>query len=107
MAGPQWDGPMDAAFAARAYSAGKGVPMTEDALLEVAKRIRNLERAYMVREGLRKEDDKLSKRFFEPVPDGRYKGEKIDYAEMEEAKSEYYALWGWDTETGKPLPIKR
>jgi aldehyde:ferredoxin oxidoreductase len=88
---------------AELYSAGKGVEMTLESLMEAAHRVHTLERAFSVREGLTRDQDTLPRRFFqEPVSDGPFKGEKIDPAKLEEMKTDYYALQGWDPATGVP-----
>jgi aldehyde:ferredoxin oxidoreductase len=95
--------PMTPEKYAELYSAGKGIELTLEVLMEAAHRIHTLERAYCVREGLTRDDDTLPRRFLqEPVPGGPFKGEKIDPAKLEEMKTEYYALRGWNPATGVP-----
>jgi aldehyde:ferredoxin oxidoreductase len=95
--------PMTPEKLAELCSAGKGVEVTAESLLEAAHRVHTLERAFCMREGLTRADDTLPKRFFEePVPEGPYKGEKIDPVKLEKMKTEYYTLQGWDPETGVP-----
>ncbi len=100
--GPQGLMALDAAYAAELYTAGKGVQVSSETLYEAAERTRNLERAFEIREGITRYDDKLPKRFFEPITDGASKGEKIDPVKLEEMKTEYYMLRGWNPETGVP-----
>jgi aldehyde:ferredoxin oxidoreductase len=70
-----------------------------------AERIWNVMRAFAVREGLRRKDDSLPKRFLtEPIPDGPSKGMVITPEMLEKMKEEYYQLRGWDRETGIPTP---
>jgi aldehyde:ferredoxin oxidoreductase len=70
-----------------------------------AERIWNVIRAFAVREGLRRKDDALPKRFLtEPIPDGPSKGMVITPEMLEKMKDEYYQLRGWDRETGIPTP---
>ncbi|MDY0043000.1 MAG: aldehyde ferredoxin oxidoreductase C-terminal domain-containing protein, partial [Desulforhabdus sp.] len=42
-------------------------------------------------------------RYFEPMPVGRYKGEKIEPQMLDLMLDEYYQLHGWDQATGIPL----
>ena len=63
-------------------------------------RIVNIERAFNVREGIRRSDDTLPRRFREEVlPEGPSKGTVF---EQEPMLDEYYAERGWDKETGIP-----
>jgi aldehyde:ferredoxin oxidoreductase len=56
-----------------------GVKVNEEEMLTVAERVHNVERAYSCREGLDRKDDRLIGKWAnEPVPNGPYKGEKID-----------------------------
>ena len=58
-----------------------------------------------IREGLTAEDDKLPERFFQPKS-GALADKPLDHEKMEEAKSYYYTLMGWDSKTGVPLKEK-
>jgi len=70
-----------------------------------AERIWNVIRAFAVREGLRRKDDSLPKRFLtEPIPDGPSKGMVVTPEMLESMKDEYYQIRGWDRETGIPTP---
>jgi len=87
---------------ARAFSACTGIRIRPDDLMSAANRIRTLERAYNLREGLKKENDTVSKRFFkEALKDGPWRGEILDEERFEKMKKEYYALRGWDS-NGEP-----
>ena len=62
-------------------------------------------RAFAVREGLRRKDDTLPRRFLtEPIPDGPSKGMVITEEMLEIMKDEYYGVRGWDGSTGIPTP---
>jgi len=77
-----------------------GFDFTEEGIFEIGQRIVNLERAYIVREGVRRRDDYLPARFLkEPLPDGHSKGAVF---EMEPILNEYYAERKWDLRTGIP-----
>lgn len=74
--------------------------MSSAEVRRVGERIVNLERAFIVREGIRRRDDSLPKRFREePLPEGASKGTVFDQEPM---LDEYYAERGWDRETGIP-----
>ena len=77
-----------------------GLHFTEDIMSEIGERIVNLERAYIVREGIRRKDDYLPERFLkEPLPDGNSKGAIF---KMEPMLNEYYKERGWNLKTGIP-----
>ncbi|MBA7646252.1 putative oxidoreductase YdhV [subsurface metagenome] len=67
----------------------------------VAERILTILRLINIREGLTAEDDKLPGRFFQ-LKSGALADKPLDREKMEEAKSYYYALMGWDPKTGIP-----
>jgi aldehyde:ferredoxin oxidoreductase len=82
-------------------SAVLGKKITWEELSRKAERVINLERAVIVREGIRKKDDELPRRFLEdPVPSGPTKGQLCKIAD--EFIDEYYSQRGWDLETGIP-----
>lgn len=65
--------------------------------------MRTLERAYEVGEGLTRDTDKLPKMFVDnPIKAGPLKGVVLESDKLEEMKSKYYALRGWDVKTGAP-----
>lgn len=85
--------------AAEAVEATTGLHFTEEGMFEIGERIVNLERAYLVQEGITRKDDYLPARFLkEPLPDGGSKGATF---EIEPMLDEYYAERGWD-ENGIP-----
>ncbi len=70
-----------------------------------AERIWNVIRAFAVREGMRRKDDTLPRRFLiEPIPDGPSKGMVISEEMLEKMKDDYYEFRGWDKATGIPTP---
>jgi len=75
-----------------------GMNMTGGDLLEAADRLINLERLYNLREGLKREDDTVPKRYFEEVsePVGLVGGNKIDREKFSKMLDEFYDLHGWD-----------
>lgn len=65
-------------------------------MLNIAERVYNLERAFSCREGMgRKDDHLIGKWAEEPVPNGPFKGERIDPVKWEEMLDDYYRLRGW------------
>lgn len=84
-----------------------GKDLEVDQVLKVSERVRNLERMFDVRQGLRRSDDALPKKFFEePLRKGRYEGAVLDREKFEQMKDEYYELRGWDKSTGIPTREK-
>ena len=82
-----------------------GMDVTTGEAELTAERIWNVIRAFAVREGLRRKDDTLPKRFLtEPIPDGPSKGMVITEETLEKMKDEYYEIRGWDRATGIPTP---
>ncbi len=80
--------------AAEIAEAATGLHFTEEGMIEIGERIVNLERAYLVREGIRRRDDCLPARFLkEPLPDGASKGAIFKIKPM---LDEYYVERGWD-----------
>ncbi|RLF22133.1 MAG: aldehyde:ferredoxin oxidoreductase [Thermoprotei archaeon] len=81
-----------------------GINMSVDDIMKVGERIVNVERAYIVRKGIRRSDDMLPRRFLrEPMPKGPSAGHTI---ELERMLDEYYRARGWDPETGIPTVEK-
>ncbi len=80
------------------FSLATGVEMDEKAMLTAAARIYNVERAFLVREGMTRKDDVLSGKWgSEPIPDGPCKGERIDPEKFDKLLDEYYQVRGWDS----------
>jgi len=75
-----------------AYATGKN--LTENELNVYSQRVDTLIRAYNIREGLRRKDDKLPKFLFETASP-RF-GFKLDQERFDALLNEYYELRGWD-----------
>ncbi len=89
---------------AEMLSAAIGISYTIEDLHVIAERGNHIERAFNVREGLRRSWDTLPKRLLkESVQSGPTKGQIV---ELETLLNDYYALSGWDIESGIPLPEK-
>jgi aldehyde:ferredoxin oxidoreductase len=90
----------------RLINAVTGWNLTLEDVERIGERIWNLERAFNVREGVRREQDCLPYRVMhEPVPDGLHKGMHCPPAELDAMLDAYYALRGWTAE-GVPTPEK-
>ncbi len=87
---------------AKYYSAVTGVPSSEEHLRTLGRRIWNLTRAFNVREGFARKDDTLPDKMAKsPLPSGKTQGKAVSKESFERMLSEYYSLWGWDSD-GKP-----
>jgi aldehyde:ferredoxin oxidoreductase len=84
------------------YEAVTGLPMTrKEWTFERGLRILELQRAMLLLGGpdvrwCGDRDDVNPERFYEPLPDGPYKGRKADRKEVEDYKKRYYRAVGWD-----------
>jgi len=82
---------------ANLYSAATGIETDVQFLLLAAERVINIERAFGCREGLRKKDDEMPRRFIEEeIPKGPMKGKRYDISN--EFIEEYYKQRRWDEE---------
>ena len=87
-------------LASKVIEATTGMTMTPAEVRLVGARIVNIERAFNVREGMRRRDDSLPRRFREePLKEGASSGTVFDQEPM---LDEYYTERGWDLETGVP-----
>lgn len=88
---------------AQLFSAATGINLNEKTITEIADRIWNVERAFIVREGITRKDDYLVGRYFnEPIHGGPYNGLAVDKQKWDKMLEEYYDLNGWDKKTGIP-----
>ena len=102
MTGSFLDFPFTEEYEAKIFTAGTGIETSVDTLLKFAKRIKNLERAYNVREGVTREADSLPKRFMDqPVQRGDSTS-VLETSKFEQMKDKYYVLRDWDIATGIP-----
>ena len=86
--------------ASQVIEAVTGLKMSPTEVRLVGERIVNIERAFIVREGIRRRDDCLPRRFREePLREGASSGTVFDQEPM---LDEYYRERGWDLETGIP-----
>lgn len=79
-----------------------GWPTTAFELMKIGERCIQMTRAFNIREGMAKEEDKLPERFFTPLPSGPFEGLKIEKEAFEKARDIYYDMVGWDKVSGAP-----
>ncbi len=88
-------------------SAATGVKMTPKDLELIAERVYNLERAFIVREGIsRKHDMPPWKTFHVPIPRGQLAGIAATEGAYNQLLDEYYKHMGWNLKTGVPTRSK-
>lgn len=76
---------------------------SEEDLHKVCDRIYHVERAYLARMGLTRDDDVAPHHFYDqPIPEGPSKGMTLDRAKFEELKDVFYELRGGEKRTGFP-----
>jgi len=77
---------------------------SEEDLHKVCDRIYHVERAYLARMGLTRDDDDVAPRHYyeQPIPEGPSKGMTLDRAKFEDLKDAFYELRGGDKKTGAP-----
>ena len=75
-------------------------------LIKVGERATTLTRAFNVKHGATRADDKLPDRLFEKLKGGPLDGNKMDREEFDKSLPLYYEMMGWDAETGVPRPAK-
>ena len=93
-------GPEQAAAMVKAVT---GWDITLQELLEVGERRVNMMRAFNAREGISRDQDKLSPKFFDrSLKGGPTDGLKVDKTQFETALQEYYRRCGWDESNGIP-----
>ena len=83
-----------------------GLRVTEKEIHEIGRRIVNLERLFIIREGASRKDDYLPERHYsEPTPSGPdiNRGKFIEPEKYDMMLDEYYDYHGWDKE-GNPTP---
>ena len=76
-------------------------------LMKLGERRLNMMRAFNAREGIRREADTLPDRFFSvPVEGGKSDSHVVDRQQWQQAIQTYYAMCGWEPETGYPTRAK-
>jgi aldehyde:ferredoxin oxidoreductase len=95
--------PVTADVLAEVLSTGLGRRINAKELSVFQQRVRQLERAFNCREGLRREHETLPDQYFtDLMMDGHFEGNAIDRKNFEVMKDLYYQLRGWDLSTGVP-----
>jgi aldehyde:ferredoxin oxidoreductase len=90
---------------AEIYSAVTGVDADEQKLRTIAERIYVVERCFLVREGIRKEDDFLKGKWAEEkTSGGAFDGSYLDKEKFGRLLEDYYRMRGWNEKTGIPKP---
>lgn len=90
---------------AEMFTLGLGVETSEEALMEAGHRVVTLERCFNVREGARRDHDRLPwRQMYEPVASGPNAGMTTSPEELDGMLDRYYELHGWDTATAIPTP---
>jgi aldehyde:ferredoxin oxidoreductase len=87
---------------AAALSGVTGVEYSIHDILAVGERAQTLARLFNLREGFTADDDKLPKRVMTAFKTGPLAGVAINEESFNWARHRYYALMGWDAETGVP-----
>ena len=77
-----------------------------DELQQIGERRLNMMRAYNAREGIGREADILPKKLHKALVGGKSDGYIVTEEEVEQAKDWYYAMSGWDVQTGTPTRAK-
>jgi len=86
--------------------AATGWDITGQEVQRIGERVVNLERLFIAREGITRQDDTLPSRFLEePLPEGSGPNTG-SVLELEPMLDEYYRARGWDLETGLPTKEK-
>jgi len=75
-------------------------------VMKVGERAFNLARVFNFREGITSKDEHLPDRSYTPTTSGALAEGGLDREELRQAVHTYYAMAGWDPETGVPLPGK-
>jgi len=74
--------------------------------MKISERSINMARAFNIREGFTRKDDWLPDRFFHPQTSGPLSDTAVDPKKLENAKSTYYGMMGWNQEKGAPTRAK-
>ncbi|HSW38421.1 MAG TPA: aldehyde ferredoxin oxidoreductase family protein [Acidobacteriota bacterium] len=84
-----------------------GMPYTAEEIEAVGERLNNIAKAFNVREGFTRADDRLPERLMtEPLKSGASRGQLISREDLDSMLDEYYAERGWDVKTGVPTRKK-
>ncbi|MFC1820279.1 aldehyde ferredoxin oxidoreductase family protein, partial [Thermodesulfobacteriota bacterium] len=96
-------GAVPKSMALEAFNAATGMGLTEEDLANVEEKLVHLERAFDVREGIRRANDEIPKKWLtQKIDTGSHKGAIIDKKKHEKMKDVYYKKRGWYVKTGIP-----
>jgi aldehyde:ferredoxin oxidoreductase len=85
------------------FSAVTGIEADEERMRICASRIYAVERCYAVRQGITRDDDFLQGKWvMEPTHGGPFDGSRLEREKFGEMLEDYYAMRGWDVNTGIP-----
>lgn len=88
---------------ARLFTLATGIEMSEEEIMRAGRRILTLEHLFNVREGATRAEAVLPWRLMNETPRNPLYGEwQNTKEELDSMLDEYYALHGWDRETGRP-----
>jgi aldehyde:ferredoxin oxidoreductase len=91
---------------AELLQAATGWDVSAEEVRQIGERIVNLERLFIARQGITRQDDMLPRRFLrEPMPEGSGPSAG-SVLELEPMLDEYYRARGWDVGTGLPTDEK-
>ena len=81
-----------------------GIDYSPEDVVLVGERVATLKQSFVMRYGWHSGHEAWPDRFHdEPLPDGPRAGQTLSRKVMQELRSAYYMLMGWDPETGTPL----
>ena len=81
-----------------------GEKIPPDEFMEIGERIFNVQRLYLLREGICRKDDTWPHRFFEEnLPEPSPRGAAVPKKTIDQFLDEYYVARGWDIDTGHPI----
>ncbi|MFH1647440.1 MAG: aldehyde ferredoxin oxidoreductase family protein [Chloroflexota bacterium] len=91
----------------RLFSTATGWDISPQEIMKMGERVFTVLKAYNVREGLTREDDRWPERFYNtPLPEGPARGAVIPRELVEQKLDEYYRSRDWDIDTGLPTRPK-
>ncbi len=93
----------DTSIESRLYAAVTGLDMSEEESYAKGDMLSSLERAIACRDGRTRQDDVLYEKYYNNLDAA---DRKYDRKDLENAKSEFYLLKGWDAATGIPSKKK-
>ncbi len=86
------------------YSTGWDATLWE--LMKVGERRINMMKQINARRGFSRVHDILPARLYKPLPDGPSRGRHVDADSFDRMVEQYYAIMGWDQQTGNPREDK-